>query len=131
MQGTLSEAPLVETRRRICDLGYLREAYRDADGAIGWRCPAEPVDDYLRKGGNREDTVGRKCICNALMASVGLGQVRPDGTRELPLITSGDDVATVARFGDAYRALDERYEPWTTRETMEFEGLSPSEPGGS
>lgn len=44
---------------------------------------------------------------------------------------SAEDFARfLARFGDAYRALDERYEPWTTVETMEFEGLSPDEPPG-
>jgi NAD(P)H-dependent flavin oxidoreductase YrpB (nitropropane dioxygenase family) len=98
MEGTLSEPPLAEARERICDLGYLREAYRKPDGQIGWRCSAEPVDDYLRKGGALEDTVGRKCICNALLATIGLGQVRAGGQHELPLLTSGDDVATVARF---------------------------------
>lgn len=97
MEGTLSDPPLAAARERVCDLGYLREAYREPDGQIGWRCPAEPVEDYLRKGGALEDTVGRKCICNALLATIGLGQVRA-GRQELPLLTSGDDVATVARF---------------------------------
>jgi hypothetical protein len=32
------------------------------------------------------------------MANIGLEQTRHDGTREQPLITSGDDVANVARF---------------------------------
>lgn len=96
--GTLSDPALADSRDRICDLGYLREAYRTEDGQIGWRCPAEPVDDYLRKGGKLEDTLGRKCVCNALLATIALGQIRPDGYSELPLITSGDDIATVARF---------------------------------
>jgi nitronate monooxygenase len=95
---TLSNPALYEKRARICDLGYLRHAYRKQNGTLGWRCPAEPVDDYLRKGGDEKDTRGRKCVCNALMANIGLGQVQHGGETERPLITSGDDVAAVARF---------------------------------
>ncbi|HSJ28375.1 MAG TPA: nitronate monooxygenase, partial [Acidimicrobiia bacterium] len=43
--GTLSDDERYESRDRKCDLGYLRTAYRDHEGKIGWRCPAEPVDD--------------------------------------------------------------------------------------
>ena len=38
---------------RICDLGYLRQPYKREDGSLGYRCPAEPVADYVRKGGRR------------------------------------------------------------------------------
>ncbi|MBX3384132.1 MAG: nitronate monooxygenase [Phycisphaeraceae bacterium] len=83
---------------RICDLGYLRHAYEKEDGTLGWRCPAEPVEDYIRKGGNPQDTQGRMCICNGLVASIGLGQTRPDGSTELPLLTAGDEVTSIHRF---------------------------------
>jgi len=96
LPGTASEDAEGSARRRVCDLGYLRETYRTEDGGLGYRCPAEPVNDYVRKGGEVADTVGRKCLCNALMANVGLGQLRKDGSVELPLVTSGDDLATVA-----------------------------------
>jgi nitronate monooxygenase len=82
---------------RMCDLGYLRQAYRRPDGKIGWRCPAEPVSDYIAKGGTEAETKGRMCVCNGLIAAIGLGQVR-EGVHEMPLVTSGDDVQTVARF---------------------------------
>ena len=95
---TLSDPALYEKRTRICDLGYLRHAYRKEDGTLGWRCPSEPVADYLRKGGDETETRGRKCVCNALMANIGLGQVRRDGKVEAPLVTSGDDARNVARF---------------------------------
>ena len=39
--GTLSDPAVMAARPRICDLGYLREAYRDDDGAIGFRCPSD------------------------------------------------------------------------------------------
>ena len=84
-------------RTRRCDLGYLRTAYVRPDGRLGYRCSGEPVEDYVRKGGRREDTEGRKCLCNALMANIGLGQSREGGV-EPPLLTSGDDLRTIAGF---------------------------------
>lgn len=110
MPGTNSELASYEKRTRICDLGYLRHAYKKDDGTLGWRCPSEPVDDYVRKGGNIEDTRGRKCVCNGLMVNIGLGQIQRDGEHERALITSGDDVANVARFlkpgASSYHAVD-------------------------
>lgn len=110
MPGTLSGATEYEARMRICDLGYLRHVYRKADGSVGYRCPAEPVEDYVKKGGDVAATQGRKCLCNGLMANVGLGQVSADGAAELALLTAGDDVAQIARFlppgGDSYTAND-------------------------
>ncbi|MCP3911646.1 MAG: nitronate monooxygenase, partial [Actinomycetia bacterium] len=99
-----------ENRRRICELGYLRSAYRRSDGKMGWRCAAEPVELYVGKGGDEKDTVGRKCLCSALMANVGLPQVQREGDLEPTLVTSGDDVAEVARFvpagADSFTAAD-------------------------
>ncbi len=108
--GTLADVKVYDERPRMCDLGYLRTAYVDANGTQGWRCAGEPVDDYVRKGGDIADTLGRKCLCNALVSNIGLGQIRQDGSLEPALITSGDDVADVARFlppgASTYRAKD-------------------------
>ena len=49
---------------------------------------------YLRKGGAIEDTVGRKCLCNALAANVGLAQTRKDGFVEPTLVTLGSNRTT-------------------------------------
>jgi nitronate monooxygenase len=97
VEGTLSEAATFAGRERRCDLGYLREIYRRGDGTAGYRCPAEPIDDYVRKGGRVEDTVGRKCICNGLLATVGLGQ-RRRGAAEPPIVTAGTGLLDVGRF---------------------------------
>lgn len=94
---TLSEPAVYEDRCRVCDLGYLREAYERADGTLGWRCSAEPEDDFVSKGGLSEETKGRKCLCNALMANIGLEQVRSDNTEELPLVTCGDELAGIPK----------------------------------
>jgi len=98
LDGTFSDDALCEQRSRVCDLGYLRHAYKREDGLLAWRCPAEPVADYVRKGGDEEETSGRKCICNALMANIGLSQIHRNGEREKPLVTSGNDVEDAARF---------------------------------
>lgn len=98
-----------DSRERICDLGYLRTAYKGEDGRTGYRCAAEPVEDYVRKGGKIEDTVGRRCLCNGLVANTGHAQHRKGHAPELPLLTSGDDLATVRRLLGArsgYTAAD-------------------------
>lgn len=98
LEGTNSEPAMYAERPRICDLGFLREPYRTAEGGIGYRCAAEPVSVYVAKGGKAEDTVGRKCVCNGLLANIGLPQVRNGKRVERPLITAGDDLSTVSRF---------------------------------
>ena len=95
MEGTLSEDDVYAGRERRCDLGYLREPFEKENGTLGWRCKAEDVDAYVKKGGDLSDTVNRKCLCNSLMANIGLGQVRAEGIEELPLITCGEDLAVV------------------------------------
>jgi NAD(P)H-dependent flavin oxidoreductase YrpB (nitropropane dioxygenase family) len=85
-------------RERVCDLGYLRTAYRRPDGRLGYRCPSEPVDQYVEKGGDARSTEGRRCLCNALFANIGLGQTREDGRVEPPLLTSGDDLMSIGAF---------------------------------
>jgi nitronate monooxygenase len=110
IESTLSDAMLYGERPRICDLGYLRHLYRKADGTIGYRCPAEPLKNYLRKGGSAEQTVGRKCVCNGLSSTAGIGQTRPGELAEWPLVTAGDDLTQLAQFltpgSDVYTAAD-------------------------
>ncbi|MGA3344913.1 MAG: nitronate monooxygenase [Terracidiphilus sp.] len=98
LQGSYSDAAVAEARTRVCDIGLLRESYVTPDGKIGYRCSAEPVANYVNKGGKVEETVGRKCLCNALFANIGHQQVRKDGSVEPPLVTVGDDLNTVAQF---------------------------------
>ena len=95
-------------RSRKCDLGYLRTAARTANGLV-YRCAAEPPDDFVTKGGDRAETIGRQCLCNGLTATIGLAQSRGTDIEEPPLITSGDALLSFDRFlGDrrSYRAVD-------------------------
>ena len=108
--GTLSDPAIFAARERICDIGALRRPYRKADGTVGYRCPSEPVEDYVRKGGRAEETDGRKCVCNGLMATAGFAQVRPGQGVEPALVTAGNDLGRIAEFlppeGDSYTAAD-------------------------
>ena len=108
VEGTLSEPAVYSARERRCDLGYLRELYRREDGTIGYRCPGEPVDDFVRKGGDIVDTVGRKCVCNGLLGTIGLGQRREEAV-EPAIVTAGAGLADVAALLDgraSYSAED-------------------------
>jgi nitronate monooxygenase len=98
LEGTSSELKVYQERTRICDLGFLREAYATNDGKLGYRCAAEPEANFIAKGGKPEELVGRKCLCNALMANIGHAQIRKDGSLEPALVTVGDDMNAVAIF---------------------------------
>lgn len=98
LPSTLSEVDVYEDRTRVCDLGYLREAYAKEDGSLGWRCASEPVKAFLKKGGIEEDAKGRKCLCNSLMANIGMPQLRKGGAVELPLLTSGYDLTAIKQI---------------------------------
>jgi len=98
MEGTLSDAAVYEARPRICDLGYLRTLAMGPEGKLLHRCPSEPIADYLKKGGKIEETVSRKCLCNALMTNIDQGQSQKNGYQELPLVTAGDDLIALRRY---------------------------------
>lgn len=96
--GALSDSGVYAARPRVCDVGCLRMPFRGASGELGYLCPAEAERIFVRKGGRAQNLEGRKCLCNSLLANVGLGQVRPDGSVEPPLLTAGDDLQSLGRF---------------------------------
>ena len=98
LEDSISEREIYASRKRVCDLGYLRQSYRRADGTVGYRCASEPEDDYVAKGGDRAETHGRKCVCNGLLSTIGIGQLRGDNWLEPALVTAGDDVRNLVRF---------------------------------
>jgi len=98
---TLAEAEVYAQHKRVCDAGLLRVPFRKPGGAIGYRCPAEPASAYVRKGGKIEDTIGRCCLCNGLIAAIGLGQRRHDRTSEPSIVTIGQDLSFLPRLASA------------------------------
>lgn len=99
-------------RERICDLGYLRTPVLDANGNLRGRCPAEPIEDYLRKGGDRKDTEQRGCLCNALFANIDLPQQREKGPE--PQIFTGGEQLTELPLGSA------RSPSYTAKEVIDY-----------
>ena len=97
---SLSEKLTFLSRPRICDLGYLRLIYKKDDGGLGYRCPAEPAKSYVAKGGTMEETKGRKCLCNALLANISLPKMQISGYLEKPLVTAGSCLDVMKKFID-------------------------------
>lgn len=110
LEGTMSELSEYLKRQRLCNLGFLRHLYKKADGVIGYRCPAEPEKAYVAKGGDIEDTKGRKCLCNALVANIGLAFEHKNGYWEKPLLTVGNCFNMIREFVNSadftYSAMD-------------------------
>ena len=92
LEGHTSTPEGFTARPKLCDLGYLRDPVLSDTGRIIYRCASEPEDKFLKKGGAEADIEGRKCLCNGLMANIGLAQVRRDGYVEAPIVTLGNDV---------------------------------------
>ena len=110
IEGTIGSRDTYHARPRLCDLSYLRTPKIDADGNIRYVCASEPDHKWLDKGGAPEELVDRLCLCNGLMASIGLGQERADGYHEAPLLTLGSSTNEVAEmlalFPDGWSAAD-------------------------
>jgi NAD(P)H-dependent flavin oxidoreductase YrpB (nitropropane dioxygenase family) len=92
LEGHTSTTEGFAARPKLCDLGYLREPAISETGRTIYRCPSEPDDQFIKKGGAAEDIDGRKCLCNGLMANIGLPQARKDGYVEAPIVTLGSDI---------------------------------------
>jgi hypothetical protein len=87
---------------------------------VGYRCPAEPVDIYIRKGGTEPDTAGSTCLCNALTANIGIGQHRKDGYDEAPVVTLGSDLAGAERLDAEHWLRGGTREGWSAVEAVEW-----------
>ncbi len=98
LEGTLSDPKIGRNRIRLCDVGLLRNPYKRADGKVGYRCSAEPVEQYLAKGGKMEETVGKNCLCNNLLATASYAHHRKDGYVEPPIVTSGDGLTAIGKY---------------------------------
>jgi NAD(P)H-dependent flavin oxidoreductase YrpB (nitropropane dioxygenase family) len=80
LDGTLAEEAVYTDRRRVCDIGLLQQrglgkTAEDGTRRLFQRCPAAPLDDFVSKRGLPLNAGDRRCLCNGLLACVGLGQV--------------------------------------------------------
>lgn len=102
---TPADRNFLARRKPLCDQGLLLRPYVKESGEIGFRCPAEPLEIYLKKGGKEADTVGAECLCNGLLSSTTKADAEAPS-----IITLGDDVSFVrellAHENDSYGAED-------------------------
>ncbi|NNF07010.1 MAG: nitronate monooxygenase [Candidatus Eisenbacteria bacterium] len=98
VENTISDSKTYAERERLCDLGMLRQAYKREDGEVGFRCASAPEKQFLAQGGKSEETIGRTCLCNNLLATAGYPQQRKDGYVEPPLLTAGDGLQGLRKF---------------------------------
>lgn len=98
LEGTMSDPVVLDKRPRLCDIGLLRTPVKNENGKIEFRCSSEPIDQYRAKGGQLEDTIGKSCLCNNLVATAGYAQHRKDGYIEAPVVTAGNGLETMGEF---------------------------------
>ena len=114
INGTATDPEIYGARDRKCDLGYLRSPFQRLDGGIGYRCSGEPVKTYEFKGGSPVQAENVKCLCNALMANIGLGQIRWGTYREPALLTLGSDLSGVEELNKIYSGS------WSSVDVIEY-----------
>jgi NAD(P)H-dependent flavin oxidoreductase YrpB (nitropropane dioxygenase family) len=106
LPGTLADDTVYEERPRICDIGILQQrGFSKADETglrmLFQRCPAAPVEGFIKNRGLERNTGERRCLCNGLLACVGLGQVKQIGgelVEEPAIVTLGNDLDGVRRL---------------------------------
>lgn len=104
--GTLADGEVYAARHRVCDLGLLQQrglSKADANGTrqLFQRCQAAPVEDFVNKRGLRPNAEEKRCLCNGLLACVGLGQVvKQNGVpvEEPAIVTLGNHLDGIRRL---------------------------------
>lgn len=117
VKGTLADPEVYANRKRVCDIGFLQSAYLTKDGSLGFRCPAENVNEFVRKGGHLKQTEGRVCLCNGLLAAAGFPQVWPNGYKEPSIITLGDEFKYVKEL---LKSLPSGQKTYTIGKALQF-----------
>jgi NAD(P)H-dependent flavin oxidoreductase YrpB (nitropropane dioxygenase family) len=106
LNETLAIDTVYSTRRRVCDIGLLQQRGLSKPAADGTRqlfqrCPAAPVEGFINKRGLPHNTEGRRCLCNGLLACVGLGQVDKQAgemLEESAIVTLGNHLDGIRRL---------------------------------
>jgi hypothetical protein len=106
LPGTLADETVFAARRRVCDIGLLQQrglTKADAQGSrrLFQRCPAAPVSDFVNKRGLERNTEARRCLCNGLLACVGLAQTtgsNGEKAEEPAIVTLGNHLDGVRRL---------------------------------
>lgn len=84
--NTMGDTSLMRKRKPNCNLGGLLRPCIKPNGKFGYRCPAEPLDVFISKGGKAESTIGAICLCNGLFNNIEITEKHLPG-----VITLGSD----------------------------------------
>ena len=106
LDDTLADQAVYANRLRGCDIGLLQQRGLSKPAADGTRrlfqrCPAAPLDDFVSKRGLPLNTTDRRCLCNGLLASVGLGQAglqNGEQKEEPAIVTLGNHLDGIRRL---------------------------------
>jgi nitronate monooxygenase len=106
LDDTLANQEIYAARMRVCDIGLLQQRglgkpAEDGTRRLFQRCPAAPLDDFVSKRGLPLNAADRRCLCNGLLACVGLGQSGiKDGVRgeEPAIVTLGNHLDGIRRL---------------------------------
>lgn len=98
LDGTAADPAVFAARRRFCDVGFLRQVYRTGGGGLGYRCPGETISAHIAKDGARERAMHQRCLCNGMLAALGMGQVRLPHSTETPLVPAGEELGALTAF---------------------------------
>lgn len=113
LKGSISDQAIYEERERICDRRMLCTLYEKETGDIGYRCPSEPEKSFVQKGGSKDDTEGKICLCNHLATSAGMPQIR-EGVPEASIVTLGKDLSFVTEI------LKDGKEEYSAKDALEY-----------
>jgi len=106
LQDTLSDDDVYASRRRVCDIGMLQQRGfhkpdEQGERVLFQRCPAGPIENFVKNRGVERNTEERRCLCNGLLACVGLGQVKEiqgEVVEEPAIVTLGNHLDGVRRL---------------------------------
>ena len=106
LDDTLADEAVYTKRLRVCDIGLLQQRgltkpAEDGTRRLFQRCPAAPLDDFVSKRGLPLNTTGRRCLCNGLLACVGLGQTglqNGEQMEEPAIVTLGNHLDGIRRL---------------------------------
>jgi NAD(P)H-dependent flavin oxidoreductase YrpB (nitropropane dioxygenase family) len=114
----LAEESGMKSEYRAAILTALKEGVADADlvrttvfsptgfsfkgeRVLFQRCPAGPIENFVKNRGVERNTDERRCLCNGLLACVGLGQVKEiqgQMVEEPAIVTLGNHLDGVRRL---------------------------------
>ncbi len=107
VENTLFDNSIYLMRKRACDIGLLRQIGLDKPNEAGQRrlfqrCPAEPLESFVKNRGLLRNSAEKRCLCNGLIAGAGFPQTTRNNQNqeweEPSIVTIGENLDGVRRL---------------------------------